>query len=165
MKSHNLSGLVLAAACLSVAPAGAALSTEGDHRMHAHATGSFSISMTPSAAPQRAGRTTLGKVLLDKVYAGDLVATAKGEMLNAVTDTKGAAGYVAMEAITGALQGREGSFVAQHAGTMADGQQALTIEIVPHSGTGQLTGISGTLAIRIVNGQHFYDIDYSLPEP
>ena len=79
--------------------------------MHAHATGSFSITMTPSAAPQRAGRTTLGKVLLDKVYAGDLVATAKGEMLNAVTDTRGAAGYVAMEAITGVLQGREGSFV------------------------------------------------------
>lgn len=133
--------------------------------MQAHATGTFSISMTPSAAPQRAGRTTLGKVLLDKVYAGDLVATAKGEMLNAVTDTHGAAGYVAMEAITGVLQGREGSFVAQHAGTMADGQQQLSIEIVPHSGTGQLTGISGTLAIRIVNGQHFYDIDYSLPEP
>ena len=120
--------------------------------------------MTPSAAPQRSGRTTLGKVLLDKVYAGDLVATAKGEMLSAVTDTKGAAGYVAMEAITGVLQGREGSFVAQHAGTMADGKQLLSIVIVLHSGTGQLTGISGTLAIRIENGQHFYDIDYSLPE-
>ncbi|WP_332859286.1 DUF3224 domain-containing protein [Janthinobacterium svalbardensis] len=164
MKSHSLSGLMLAACCLSVAPAGAASSAEGDHRMHAHATGSFSISMTPATASQRAGCTTLGRVLLDKVYAGDLVATAKGEMLNAVTDTKGAAGYVAMEAITGILQGRQGSFVAQHAGTMADGKQQLSIVIVPHSGTGQLTGIRGTLAIRIENGQHFYDIDYSLPE-
>lgn len=80
--------------------------------MHAHATGSFSISMKPATASQRAGRTSLGRVLLEKVYAGDLVATAKGEMLNAVTDTQGAAGYVAMEAITGVLQGREGSFVA-----------------------------------------------------
>ncbi|WP_242428349.1 DUF3224 domain-containing protein [Janthinobacterium lividum] len=164
MKSHSWSGLILAACCLSVAPAGAASSTEGDHRMHAHATGSFSISMTPATAPQRAGRTTLGRVLLDKVYAGDLVATAKGEMLNAVTDTQGAAGYVAMEAITGVLQGRQGSFVAQHAGTMAEGRQALSIVIVPHSGTGQLTGISGTLAIRIENGQHFYDMDYSLQD-
>ena len=132
--------------------------------MHAHATGSFSISMTPATAPQRAGRTSFGRVLLEKVYAGDLVATAKGEMLNAVTDTQGAAGYVAMEAITGVLQGRQGSFVAQHAGTMADGRQALSIVIVPHSGTGQLAGISGTLAIRIVDGQHFYDIDYSLQD-
>jgi hypothetical protein len=81
-----------------------------------------------------------------------------------VTDTKGAAGYVAMEAITGVLQGKEGSFVAQHFGTMADGRQELSIVIVPYSGTGQLTGISGTMAIRIVDGQHFYDIDYSLPE-
>ena len=87
MKSHSWSGLMLAACCLSVAPAGAASSTEGNHRMHAHATGSFSITMTPATAPQRAGRTTLGKVLLDKVYAGDLVATAKGQMLNGVTDT------------------------------------------------------------------------------
>ncbi|MGK5010335.1 DUF3224 domain-containing protein [Janthinobacterium sp. MDB2-8] len=132
--------------------------------MHAHATGSFSITMAPATPPQRAGRTTLGRVLLDKVYAGDLVATATGQMLNAVTDTKGAAGYVAMEAITGVLQGKEGSFVAQHFGTMADGRQELSIVIVPYSGTGQLTGISGTLAIRIENGQHFYDIDYSLPE-
>ncbi|MDN2709081.1 DUF3224 domain-containing protein [Janthinobacterium sp. SUN118] len=164
MKSYSWSGLMLAACCLSVAPAGAASSTGGDHRMHAHATGSFSITMAPAVAPQRSGRTTLGRVLLDKVYAGDLVATATGEMLNAVTDTKGAAGYVAMEAIAGVLQGREGSFVAQHAGTMADGKQQLAIVIVPHSGTGQLTGISGTLAIRIENGQHFYDIDYTLPE-
>jgi hypothetical protein len=164
MKSHSLSGLVLAACCLSVAPAGAAASAEGDHRMYAHATGSFSITMTPATAPQRAGRTTLGRVLLEKIYAGDLVATANGEMLSGVTDTRGAAGYVAMEAITGVLQGKEGSFVAQHAGTMADGKQQLSIVIVPHSGTGQLTGISGTLAIRIENGQHFYDIDYSLPE-
>ena len=132
--------------------------------MHAHATGSFSITMAPATPPQRAGRTTLGRVLLDKVYAGDLVATATGQMLNAVTDTQGAAGYVAMEAITGVLQGREGSFVAQHFGTMADGRQELSIVIVPYSGTGQLTGISGTMAIRIVDGQHFYDIDYSLPE-
>ncbi|PKV45140.1 uncharacterized protein DUF3224 [Janthinobacterium sp. 61] len=132
--------------------------------MHAHATGSFSITMTPATAPQRAGRTTLGRVLLDKVYAGDLVATATRQMLNGVTDTKGAAGYVAMEAITGVLQGKEGSFVAQHFGTMADGRQELSIVIVPYSGTGQLPGISGTMAIRIENGQHFYDIDYSLPE-
>lgn len=132
--------------------------------MHAHATGSFSITMTPATAPQRAGRTTLGRVLLDKVYAGDLVATATRQMLSGVTDTKGAAGYVAMEAITGVLQGKEGSFVAQHFGTMADGRQELSIVIVPYSGTGQLPGISGTMAIRIENGQHFYDIDYSLPE-
>ncbi|MGK5064406.1 DUF3224 domain-containing protein [Janthinobacterium sp. LB3P112] len=105
----------------------------------------MSIIGSASRCRNAGGRTTLGRGLLDKVYAGDLVATATGQMLNGVTDTKGAAGYVAMEAITGVLQGKEGSFVAQH------------------FGTGQLTGISGTLAIRIENGQNVYDIDYSLP--
>ena len=131
--------------------------------MSTHVSGSFNITMTPATTPQRSGRTTLGRMLLDKVYKGDLAATASGEMLSAVTDTKGAAGYVAVESITGVLQGRQGSFVVQHAGTMADGKQELSIVIVPHSGTGQLEGISGTMGIRIEAGQHFYDLDYSLP--
>ncbi|WP_308925323.1 DUF3224 domain-containing protein [Janthinobacterium sp. J1-1] len=131
--------------------------------MSTHVSGSFNITMTPATTPQRSGRTTLGRMLLDKVYKGDLAATASGEMLSAVTDTKGAAGYVAIESITGVLQGRQGSFVVRHAGTMADGKQELSIVIVPHSGTGQLEGISGTMGIRIEGGQHFYDLDYRLP--
>ncbi|MFZ4875367.1 DUF3224 domain-containing protein [Janthinobacterium sp. Mn2066] len=132
--------------------------------MNAHASGTFSISMTPAGAPQRSGRTALGRTVLEKVYAGDLVGTCRGEMLSAVTDTRGAAGYVAIEAITGVLQGRTGSFVVQHTGTMADGKQELSIAIVPHSGTGQLEGISGTLAIRVAESQHFYELAYSLPQ-
>lgn len=132
--------------------------------MSTHVSGSFSITMTPATTPQRSGRTALGRMLLQKVYTGELAATASGEMLSAVTDTSGAAGYVAIEAITGVLQGRQGSFVVQHAGTMADGKQELSVVIVPHSGTGQLQGISGTMAIRIEAGQHFYDLDYALPQ-
>lgn len=132
--------------------------------MTSHVSGSFSITMTPAATPQRSGRTALGRMLLEKVYTGELAASASGEMLSAVTDTKGAAAYVAIEAITGVLQGRQGSFVVQHAGTMADGKQELSIVIVPDSGTGQLEGIRGTMAIRIEGGQHFYDLGYSLPQ-
>ncbi len=168
MKSHSavcpMLGLLFAACCQSAAPAIAAPFMEGDHRMSTRVSGSFSIAMTPVATPQRSGRTALGRMLLEKVYTGELAATASGEMLSAVTDTQGAAAYVAIEAITGVLQGRQGSFVVQHAGTMADGRQKLSIVIVPHSGTGQLEGIGGTMAIRIEAGQHFYDLDYSLPE-
>lgn len=168
MKSHravrSLFGLLLAAYCQSAAPAIAAPFMEGDHRMSTRVSGSFSIIMTPAATPQHSGRTALARMLLEKVYTGDLAATASGEMLSAVTETKGAAGYVAIEAITGVLQGRQGSFVVRHAGTMADGKQELSIVIVPHSGTGQLEGIRGTMAIRIEAGQHFYDFDYTLPD-
>jgi hypothetical protein len=40
----------------------------------------------------------------------------------------------------------------------------LSIVIVPHSGTGQLAGIRGTMTIRIEAGQHLYDLDYSLSD-
>jgi hypothetical protein len=46
---------------------------------------------------------------------------------------------------------------------MARGAQQLLISVVPDSGTGALTGIDGTVTIRIVDGEHFYEFDYSLP--
>ncbi len=48
---------------------------------------------------------------IDKQFHGDLDGTSKGEMLSAGTDVKGSAGYVAMERVTGTLNGRRGSFV------------------------------------------------------
>jgi len=87
--------------------------------------------------------------------------TANSEGL-AMTDTKGSAGYVAIERVTGTLKRRSGSFVLQHNGPMARGAQQLTIAVVPDSGTGQLTGISGTMTISIVDGKYFYEFDYQL---
>jgi hypothetical protein len=46
---------------------------------------------------------------------------------------------------------------------MAHGVQQLLISVVPDSGSDGLTGIEGTLTIRIVDGEHFYEFDYSLP--
>jgi hypothetical protein len=40
----------------------------------------------------------------------------------------------------------------------------MSIVAVPGSGTGELKGISGTFTIKIENGQHFYDFDYTLPQ-
>lgn len=68
-----------------------------------------------------------------------------------------------MERVTGTLDGKNGSFALQHFGTMNRGKQHLRIEIVPDSGTGELTGISGTMDIIIEKGAHFYVLDYALP--
>ena len=101
---------------------------------------------------------------IEKQIHGDLEATSKGQMLTAGTDVKGSAGYVAIERVTGALQGRTGSFVLQHTGTMTRGAFQLTITVVPDSGTGQLAGLTGTMNIIIADGKHSYDFDYTLPE-
>jgi hypothetical protein len=100
---------------------------------------------------------------LDKQFEGDLVAAGKGEMLTALTPIKGSAGYVAIERVTGTLQGRSGSFIFQHSGTMDQGAQRLSITVVPGSGTAALAGISGTFRINITEGKHFYEFEYSLP--
>jgi hypothetical protein len=131
--------------------------------MPQRASGPFEVSMTPAASLGEDGATAPGRMLLDKKYSGDLVASGNGQMLTAMTDTKGSAAYVAIERVSGTLDGKKGSFVLQHAGTMNRGVDQLSISIVPDSGTEQLAGIAGTLAIRRVDRQHFYELDYVLP--
>jgi hypothetical protein len=101
---------------------------------------------------------------IDKQFHGDLEGTSKGEMLTAGTGVKGSAGYVAIERVVGTLNGRSGAFALQHSGTMTRGAPQLTIAVVPDSGTGQLTGLSGKMTIQIAEGKHSYEFEYSLPE-
>ncbi|HMM67686.1 MAG TPA: DUF3224 domain-containing protein, partial [Dokdonella sp.] len=84
------------------------------------------------------------------------------EMLSAMTSMKGSAGYVAIERVVGSLQGRRGSFVLQHSGTMNRGEPSLSVTVVPDSGTGELEGLSGTLGITVREGIHCYGFDYQL---
>ena len=132
--------------------------------MSAIAKGSFTVELKPQAEPNAADGVSLGRMSLDKRFEGDLIAAGKGEMLTALTAVKGSAGYVAIERVTGTLHGRSGSFVFQHAGTMNQGVQQLSIGVVPGSGTGALTGITGTFTLNIVDGKHFYEFEYSLPQ-
>ena len=101
---------------------------------------------------------------IEKRYEGDLDATGRGEMLATRTDVEGSAGYVAMEKVTGTLHGKRGSFARQHSGTMDRGAAKLSVTVVPDSGSGELAGLTGTLAIIIEGRKHSYDFNYTLPE-
>lgn len=127
-----------------------------------YATGSFDVKVTPQE--DKTGDAAFGHLLLEKQLQGDLVGTSRGQMLGANTAVEGSAGYVAVERITGTLHGRSGSFILQHVGLMGRGQTQLDIKVLPDSGTGQLQGLSGTMRIRIEQGQHYYDFEYSLSE-
>lgn len=131
--------------------------------MH-QATGSFEVRMAPQKPdnPQEEA-AALGRTSLDKQFHGDLEATSQGEMLSVLDQKIGSGGYVALERVTGKLQGRTGSFVLQHNATMTRGVPQLSIVVVPDTGTGDLTGISGSMKIRIEGGKHFYDFEYTLP--
>jgi hypothetical protein len=100
---------------------------------------------------------------IDKQFHGDLEGTSKGEMLAARGGVEGSAGYVALEQVTGSLHGRTGTFYLQHSGTMDRGAPTLAVTVVPDSGTGELTGLTGKMNIIIEGGAHRYEFDYTLP--
>jgi Protein of unknown function (DUF3224) len=128
------------------------------------ATGSFEVNLQTLPNTEVSPDPQFGRLLLNKKFSGDLVATARGQMLSAMTAVKGSAGYVAVDHVTGELDGRKGSFVLQHSGAMNRGVTSLSIMVVPDSGTGELAGLSGTLSINVIDGKHFYDFIYSIPE-
>lgn len=130
----------------------------------ARASGTFEVKLNPQELADKAASTTLGRMTIDKQFRGDLEAVSKGEMLSAGTSVKGSAGYVAIEQVSGTLQGRSGAFVLQHSGTMTHGTTQLSVTVVPDSGTGHLVGLAGQMTINIVDGKHYYEFEYTIAE-
>ena len=133
--------------------------------MTMHARGTFEVQIAPLPADAYADAATMGRMTIDKQFSGDIVGIGKGQMLTGMGATKGSAAYVAMERVTGSVDGRDGTFILHHTGVMHQGQQSLTIRVAPDSGTGDLTGIAGTMTITIDGKVHSYDLAYTLPTP
>jgi hypothetical protein len=126
------------------------------------AKGSFEVKLQPLAFEGQPEGSKLGRMSIDKRITGDLVATTEGQMLSAMTEVAGSAGYVAIERVQGVLHGRSGSFVLQHTGSMDRGAPSLSVTVVPDSGTGELLGLAGTFTILVAEGRHDYEFSYTL---
>jgi hypothetical protein len=131
--------------------------------MTTHAKGTFEVKLNPQTPDGKFEDATMSRMTLDKQFHGDLEATNKGQMLSAMTVVKGSAGNVAMERVTGTLNGRSGTFVLQHSASMTRGVPQLSVTVVPDSGTAQLVGLTGKMDIIITAGKHSYDFEYTLP--
>jgi hypothetical protein len=126
-----------------------------------HAKGSFDVKVVP--LPESGGIPQ--RMSLEKQYHGALEASATGEMLAGGNQKAGSAGYVALETVSGTLDGHAGSFGIMQFGTILAGKPEMKIEIVPGSGVGALAGILGTMTIDFgPSGEHFYTLEYSLPK-
>lgn len=133
--------------------------------MQKQAKGGFEVRRTPQDALDAGDGAQIGHVRFDKRFHGPLDATSVVHMLAVGTDVPGSAAYVAIERISGTLDGRSGSFLTQHSGTLDRGRATLSVTVVPDSGTGELAGLRGRMAIDIVDGAHFYTFDYELADP
>jgi len=127
------------------------------------AEGTFEVKLNPQ---DQSADMPVGRMAIDKEFQGDLVATSKGQMLMAASSSvKDSAGYVAIEKVTGTLNGRRGSFYLQHNGVMTRGVVELAITVIPDSSTDQLVGLRGKMNIIIAEGKHSYEFEYTLAEP
>lgn len=127
-----------------------------------HAAGEFTTKTRSAETTDTVESIAIARTIIDKVFQGQLDATGVVDMLSAGGGADGSAGYVAIERVTGTLDGHAGTFVLQHTGTMTRGAAQLAISVVPDSGTGELKGISGTMNIVMADGKKSYAFDYWL---
>lgn len=124
--------------------------------------GEFDVKRSAQPGCDMGDGVEAGHFRFDKQFHGELDATSVVHMLAVGTDVPGSAAYVAIERLSATLQGRTGTFFMQHNGTMTRGVPTLALTVVPDSGTGELQGLAGSMAIDIADGKHFYTFDYSL---
>ena len=126
------------------------------------ASGNFDVRILPLEANPDAP-SGLGRMSIDKEFAGDLLGTSRGEMIASNDPSADFAAYVALELVTGSVGGKSGSFWFQHKATMLKGEGHMDITVVPGSATGELTGLTGSFTVDVANN-HAYEFDYLLPE-
>ena len=132
-------------------------------RVNQIAKGEFVVKLLPLGIEGLAEDSKIGRMSINKSVSGDLIATTAGQMLSAGTEVRGSAGYVAIEKVDGVLNGKKGTFVLQHTGSVNKGTPSLSVTVVPDSGTGELVGLVGEFNIIISGGKHSYEFKYTLP--
>ena len=120
--------------------------------------GQFLVDFEPLPADDE----VIGRMLVTKAFTGGLVGSSVAQMLSVGTPIEGSAGYVAVERVTGILDGRRGTFVLQHTATMRRGETNLVVTVVLDSGTDELCGLSGAVTIENLGSHHTYEFAYAI---
>ncbi|MCI4352663.1 MAG: DUF3224 domain-containing protein [Thermoplasmata archaeon] len=128
------------------------------------ARGRFDVEMKPDGEGDLGEDSMLERLVVEKEFHGDFEGSSRGWMLTGMTAVEGSAGYVLIERLRGRLNGRAGSFLLQHSGTLDRGVPTQRIEVVPDSGADELRGLTGQMTIRIADGEHSYEFSYTLPD-
>ena len=158
-----------AVAVMSLAFSVGAQRVAAQKEMHVvHANGSFAVKMPPAEPTEFEKANDIARLTSDKTWHGDFEGVSHGEMITGSTASTGSMAYVAIERMTGKLNGRQGSFTFAHRASMMKGDAPsageLSVTVIPNSGTRELTGLAGLLMIQIdAQGKHTWSFDYSLP--
>ena len=107
------------------------------------------------------GPVGFGRVTLRKTFSGALTGTSVVAMTSA-TVGETPAGYVAVELVTGTLEGRTGTFVLQHSGVVDGAESRATGVVLPGTGTGEVAGLRGTVELTHDESGAVLTLDYAV---
>jgi hypothetical protein len=107
----------------------------------------------------------VGVATMEKRYEGGVEGRSATIFTSAFDPAAGVGTYVALESFEGSVAGRSGAFVYVHSATTAGADRSHEFFLlVPHSGTGELTGITGGGGLGVDgDGTHRFWLDYELP--
>lgn len=120
--------------------------------MEHKAVAPFTIEGWEEAAYDERPGARLSRTRITKTFTGDFAGTSEAETLMCVAPVEGSAAYVGFERLAGSLHGRAGTFVLHHTASGSGGQRGGSWTIVPDTGTGELTGITGAGEIVVAEG-------------
>jgi hypothetical protein len=122
-------------------------------QMKTHANAVITVrKYEPSAYDEQAEGPALTRIHVEESFSGDISGNGLAEFLQAAR-ADGSASFVGIERVTGAVAGREGTFLLQDAGTVQDNIVSGDWFVIPGSGTGKLAGLRGTGGFRANLGE------------
>jgi hypothetical protein len=123
-------------------------------------TGRFDLTAWDEETYSDEGGVRLVAVSNAKTFEGGISGTSTTRLLQALAK-EGSAAYVGIELVNATVDGRAGTFVLQHSAVGSTRGGTFSVAVVPDSGTGELAGISGELAIaKADDGEHTYTFTY-----
>ena len=101
----------------------------------------------------------LRRVHIERSFSGDIEGRSTCELTTSGLQD-GVAAYVAIDVISGTLDGREGTFLLSHRGTVSAAGAVTAGEVVPGSASGGLEGLEGSAEIEVEDGVHRLVLEY-----
>lgn len=125
-------------------------------------TGTYQITGWDEQPYDEKDGVKLTKATISNGFTGDISGDGKAEYLMAYAGDSYAS-FVGLQKVTGTVAGRSGSFVLQVSGTYEGGTAKADWFVVPGSGTGELSGLTGRGGYRSSGGTSAeYTLEYSL---
>jgi hypothetical protein len=127
-----------------------------------HATGRIEVkTYEPQPYDEVADGPNLVEIHVTETFSGDIEGEGSVRFLQAIRDD-GSASFVGIERVSGSIQGRQGTFLLQDAGTLEGNLVKGDWFVIPGSGTGELSGLRGEGSFEAELGQHAsITLDYS----